>query len=95
VPGARRACLRIASASVMAVRTGLKPPSDMAKFLDDAFPPDKPVYRPPRLAWLLHCDYDHVYHLVDAKALADAGGPTGYRIPRKSIIDFLTKRRLA
>jgi hypothetical protein len=95
IPGATRICLRMATASVMAAKTGLKPSSDMAKFFDAAFPKDKPVYRPPRLAWMLHCDYDHIYHLLAAKALSDAGGATRYQIPRDSIIDFLTRRRLA
>jgi hypothetical protein len=94
-PGAQRLCLRVATASVLAVRTGLKPSSDMAKFFDGAFPKDKPVYRPPRLAWILHCDYDHIYHLLEAGALADAGGARRYQIPRESIVDFLAKRRLA
>jgi hypothetical protein len=94
VPGAKRVCLRMATASVLAARTGLKASSDIEKFFEFAFPTDKPVYRPPRLAWVLHCDYDHIYHLVEAKALADAGGETGYHIPRESIIKFLTERRL-
>jgi len=93
-PGATRLCLRMATASVLAVKTGLKPSSDMAKFFDAAFPKDKPVYRPARLAWMLHCDYDHIYHLLAAKALADAGGATRYQIPRESILEFLTQRLL-
>jgi len=93
-PGATRVCLRIASASVLAYKTGLKPSSDMAKFFDATFPKDKPFYRPPRLAWILHCDYDHIYHLLEANALADAGGSTRYQIPRESVVDFLAKRRL-
>jgi hypothetical protein len=94
IPGATRLCLRMSTANVLAARTGLKPSSDMAKFFDAAFPKDKPVYRPPRLAWILHCDYDHIYHLLAAKALADAGGATRYQIPRQSILDFLARRRL-
>ncbi len=93
-PGARRLCLRMATASVMAFKTGLKPSSDMAKFFDAAFPKERPVYRPPRLAWIFHCDYDHIYHLLAGKALADAGGATRYQIPRESIITFLTHRRV-
>ena len=93
-PGATRLCLRMATASVMAVKTGLRPSSDMAKFFDAAFPKDKPFYKPPRLAWMLHCDYDHIYHLLAAKALADTGDETRYLIPRESIIEFLAKRRL-
>jgi hypothetical protein len=94
-PGASRVCLRMATASVLAVKTGLKPSPDLEKFFDGAFPKDKPFYRPPRLAWILHCDYDHIYHLLTAKALADTGGATRYQIPRESILDFLGKRRLA
>lgn len=93
-PGATRLCLRMASASVLAFRTGLKPSSDLAKFLDAAFPGETPIYRAPRLAWILHCDYDHIYHLLASKALADAGGATRYQIPRESIIEFLTRRRV-
>jgi hypothetical protein len=95
VPGATRLCLRVAAANVLAVKTGLKPLTDMEKFLDSAFPADKPVFRPPRLAWLLHCDYDHIYHLLDAGALDDAGVATRYLIPRQSIITFLARRRLS
>jgi hypothetical protein len=95
VPGATRLCLRVAAANVLAVKTGLKPLTDMEKFLDGAFPADKPVFRPPRLAWILHCDYDHIYHLLETRALDDAGGATRYQIPRESIIGFMAKRRLA
>ncbi len=93
-PGARRVCLRVAAANLLAVKTGLKPLADLDKFLGDAFPADRPVYRPPRLAWMLHCDYDHIYNLLDTGALSDAGGATRYQIPRASIIKFLTHRRL-
>ncbi|HUD49090.1 MAG TPA: hypothetical protein VMR33_19835 [Candidatus Baltobacteraceae bacterium] len=95
MPGATRLCLRVSTASVLAVRTGLKASSDMAKFFDGAFPKDRPHYRPPRLAWMLHCDYDHIYHLLAGNVLADAGGATRYQIPRQSILDFLAGRRLA
>jgi hypothetical protein len=94
LPGATRLCLRVAAASVMAVRTGLKPPVDLVKFLDSAIPKDKPFYPPPRLAWLLDCDNDHIYHLLAAGALADAGDATRYLIPRESVMDFLSKRQL-
>jgi hypothetical protein len=93
-PGARRLCLRVAAANLLAVKTGLKPLADLEKFLGDAFPKDKPVYRPPQLAWMFHCDYDHIYNLLDTRALDDAGGATRYQIPRASIIKFLTQRRL-
>ena len=93
-PGAKRICLRVAAASVRAVRTGLKPPSDLGKFLDTAFPKEKAHYKPPRLALLLDCDYDHIYHLLEAGALADSGDVNHYLIPRQSVIDFLEKRRL-
>jgi hypothetical protein len=94
-PGSRRLCLRVAAASVRAVRTGLKPPSDLGKLLDTAFPKEQAHYKPSRLASLLDCDYDHIYHLLDAGALADSGDVNHYLIPRQSIIDFLGKRRLA
>jgi hypothetical protein len=94
-PGAKRLCLRVAAASVRAVQTGLKPPSDLEKFLDTAFPKDQALYKPPRLALLLDCDYDHIYHLLEAGALADTGDVNHYLIPRQSIVNFLGKRRLA
>ena len=84
MPGATRLCLRVATASVLARRTGLKPRRTWKNSLTRRFPPDKPVYRPPRLAWMLHCDYDHIYHLLDAGALDDAGGATRYRFPAKA-----------
>jgi hypothetical protein len=93
-PGAARHFVRMATASVLAVRAGLRPSADIRKFFAGAFSPDKPVYRASRLAWMLQCDCDHIYHLVAARVLADAGGATRYQIPRESIIKFLTQRRL-
>ena len=94
-PGVSRKCLRVAAVNVRAVRSGLKPTEDLVKFFDSAFPAKEPHYGAPRLAWLMDCDYDHIYHLLKAKVLADAGNTTQYLIPRQSIFDFLTKRRLA
>jgi hypothetical protein len=93
-PGARRHCLRVATAGVLAVRSGLKASSDLEKFLDAAFPKGQPVCPAARLAWKLHCDYDHIYHLLAARALSDAGTATRYQIPRESILKFLANRRL-
>ncbi|HEY3856053.1 MAG TPA: hypothetical protein VGO67_16815 [Verrucomicrobiae bacterium] len=94
-PGVSRMCLRVASVNLQAVRSGLKPMEEFAKFFDSSFPAKEPHFGAPRLAWLMDCDYDHIYHLLKAKVLADAGNPTQYLIPRQSIFDFLTKRRLA
>jgi hypothetical protein len=94
IPGATRLCLRVATASVLAVRTGLKPSADMGRFFDAAFPKDTPIYRAARLAWILQCDYDHIYHLIGARALANVDRATRYQIPRESIVKFLGKRRL-
>jgi hypothetical protein len=94
-PGVKRICLRVAAVNVRAVSAGLKPSADLATFLNAAFSAKEPYYGAPRLAWLLDCDYDHIYHLLKAKVLTDAGNTTQYLIPRQSIFDFLTKRRLA
>jgi excisionase family DNA binding protein len=91
-PGVKRLCLRIATPSLLALKTGLKLPTDDGKFLNGAFP--QPFYNAPALAALLQCDYDHIYNLIQAKALADMGRGTHYLIPRESIIEFLTKRRV-
>jgi hypothetical protein len=93
-PGAVRQCLRVATASILAARSGLKASADLEKFIEMTFPKERPVYRPGRLAWILHCDHDHIYHLLGSGTLSDAGGATRYQIPRESIVSFLTKRRL-
>ena len=36
----------------------------------------------------MDCDYDHIYHLLKAKVLADAGNTTQYLIPRRSFSIF-------
>jgi len=91
-PGVKRVCLRIATPSLLALKTGLKPPTDSPKFLMSAFP--KPFYNAPALAALLQCDYDHIYNLIQGKALEDMGIDSHYLIPKESIIDFLAKRRV-
>jgi hypothetical protein len=91
-PGVRRVCLRIATPSLLALKTGLKPATDTTKFLIGAFP--KPHYNAPALAALLQCDYDHIYNLIQAKVLSDNGIGAHYLIPRESIFAFLTKRRI-
>jgi len=94
VPGAHRACLRVATAELLQLSVGRTPNGDLARLFDLVLPKNRPVYRPAQLAWLLHCDYDHIYHLLRANILADAGGRTRYQVPRDSIIAFLTERRV-
>jgi excisionase family DNA binding protein len=91
-PSVKRLCLRIATPSLLALKTGLKPPTDTAKFLNGAFP--QPFYNAPALASLLHCNDDHIYNLIQAKMLADIGIGAHYLIPKESIVDFLAKRRI-
>jgi hypothetical protein len=94
-PGKTRLCLRMATSNVLAFQSGLMPSSDLQKFFDTAFPRDKPLYSPPRLAWILHCEDEHIYHLLATGALIDAGDSNRHKVPRHSVIDFLQKRRLA
>lgn len=94
-PGKSRFCSRIATSNVMAFQSGLMPSSDLQKFFDIAFLREEPLYSPPRLAWILHCEDEHIYHLLASDALIDAGNSNRHKVPRDSIIDFLEKRRLA
>jgi hypothetical protein len=93
-PGACRQFLRVATASVLAAQAGLKASADLERFFEATFPKSKPIYRAARLAWIWHCDYDHIYTLLTEGELFDAGGATRYQIPRESVLKFLTKRRV-
>jgi hypothetical protein len=93
-PGCDRACLRVATTSVVALQRHKRPPADLAVFLDAVLPASQFSYKAPQLARLLQCDMDHVYHLIGAKVLADVGTSTRYRVPRDSVMQFLSERRI-
>ena len=93
-PGAERACIRMATASLVALQRIRLPSADMAAFLERVAPETQFSFLAPQLAKLLQCDLDHIYHLIAAKELEDVGGPTRYRVPRESVIRFLTDRRI-
>ncbi len=94
MPGTARACLRLAASSVVSLMHRREPESDLAAFLERAVPVTHYSFRAPQLARLWQGDYDHVYRLVGAGELEDIGGKTRYRIPRESVIRFLTARRI-
>jgi hypothetical protein len=93
-PGSDRACLRMATASVVALQRRHPPSAEVEPFLDLAVPATQFSFKAPQLARMLQCDLDHVYHLIAAKVLQDIGGPTRYRVPRDSVLRFLTERRV-
>jgi hypothetical protein len=93
-PGCERACIRMATASVVALQRVRLPSSELAPFLALVAPETQFSYRAPQLARLLQCDLDHIYRLVASKMLEDVGGPTRYRVPRASVLRFLTERRV-
>ncbi len=93
-PGASRLCVRLAASTVVSLMHGREPESDVAAFLERAVPPTHYSFRAPQLARLWRGDPDHIYRLVAAGALEDVGGKTHYRIPRESVIRFLTARRI-
>jgi hypothetical protein len=93
-PGGDRACMRMATASVVALQRIRKPSADLAPFLAQAVPETQFSYKAPQLARLLQCDLDHIHRLIADKELEDVGGPTRYRVPRESVIRFLTERRI-
>jgi hypothetical protein len=94
-PGKQRHCIRVATANVVARKNGLEPSFNVEKFLDAAFASDRRDYSAPALGCILQCNAEHIYHLISAKALSDAGNWSRYRIPRESIIKFLLSRRVA
>jgi hypothetical protein len=59
-----------------------------------AFPPEILVYEPARLAWMMQCDYDHIYNLIRARALSDVGRRS-YEVSRESLLCFLDERSLS
>ena len=93
-PGGDRACIRMATASVVALQRIRTPSADLAPFLAGVVPETQFSFRAPQLARLLQCDLDHIYNLIATNALQDVGGPTRYRVPRESVIRFLTERRV-
>jgi hypothetical protein len=90
----RRACMRLATASVVALQRHLRPPCDLEPFLAGALPDSQFSYKTSQLAWLLQCDSDHIYRLIAEKELEDIGGSIHYRVPRASMVHFLTARRV-
>jgi hypothetical protein len=93
-PGGGRACIRMATASVVAMQRIRRPSADLPPFLAQVAPETQFSFKAPQLARLLQCDLDHIYHLIAAKVLEDVGGPTRYRVPRESVVRFLTERRV-
>jgi hypothetical protein len=93
-PGAERVCVRMATASVVALQRRCRPASELAPFLAGLLPLSQFSYRVPELARMLQCDPDHIYHLIGAGMLEDVGGSTHYRVPRESIARFLAERRI-
>jgi len=93
-PGADRVCIRMATASVVALQRVRLPSADLAPFLDSVAPATQFSFKAPQLARLLQCDSDHIYRLISSKMLEDVGGPTRYRVPRESVIRFLQERRI-
>ena len=93
-PGADRVCLRMATASVVALQRVRTPSADLGLFLAKVVPETQFSYKAPQLARLLQCDLDHIYHLIGSHVLEDIGGPTRYRVPRDSVVRFLTERRV-
>jgi hypothetical protein len=93
-PGGRRACLRMATASVVALQRRRPLALALEAFLAGALPAGQFAYKAPRLARLLQCDPDHIYHLIGSHLLEDIGGSTRYSVSRESVIRFLTERRI-
>jgi hypothetical protein len=93
-PGSDRACLRMATASVVAMQRRHPPSTELEPFLNQAVPATQFSFKAPQLARMLQCDLDHVYRLITTRVLEDIGGPTRYRVPRESVIHFLTERRV-
>lgn len=93
-PARDRICVRVATASVVALQYKRRPPADLEPFLAGALPETQFSYKVSELARLFQCDMDHIYHLIGAKLLEDIGGSVHYRVPRESVAQFLTKRRV-
>jgi hypothetical protein len=93
-PGVRRACIRIATAALQGRLCGRQPFAAQPDFLEATFPPEILVYEPARLAWMMQCDYDHIYNLIRARALSDVGRRS-YEVSRESLLCFLDERSLS
>jgi hypothetical protein len=93
-PGSERGCIRVATASVVALQRHRPADCDLAGFLAEVLPAGQYSYKAPQLARMLQCDADLVYRLIGAKALEDVGGSTHYRVPRESVVRFLSERRI-
>ena len=93
-PGGDRLYIRLATASVLAVQKLRPPPCDLNEFLALVLPESQFSYKAPQVAGMLECDPDHIYRLIGVKELEDIGGSTRYRVPRDSLVRFLTQRRV-
>jgi hypothetical protein len=93
-PAGGRAYIRLATSSVVAAQRRRRAPGDLNKFLAELLPEGQFSYKAPQVARMLECDPDHIYRLIGAKALEDIGGSTRYRVPRDSLVRFLTQRRV-
>jgi hypothetical protein len=93
-PGGDRIYLRLAITSVLALQKHRLPSGDLNEFLAAALPEAQFSYQAPQVARMLECDPDHIYHLIAAKELEDIGGSTRYRVPRESLVRFLTQRKV-
>jgi hypothetical protein len=93
-PGGGRACIRMATASVVALQRSRPPCADLEPFLAGVAPEKQFSYQAPQLARLWQCDPDHIYRLIKTHVLEDVGGPTRYRVSRESVVRFLTDRRV-
>jgi len=93
-PGGERLCIRLATVSVVALQRHRPPPTDLDQFLAGTLPEGQFSYKAPQVARMLVCDPDHVYRLIGTNVLEDIGGSTRYRVPRESLVRFLTERRV-
>lgn len=92
-PG-ERSFIRMATASIVALQRARRPSAELAPFLAAVAPETQFSYQAPQLARLWQCDLDHIYRLLQFGMLEDIGGPTRYRVPRDSVVRFLTERRV-
>jgi hypothetical protein len=93
-PGGARICIRLSTASVVALQRHQLPAADLDQFLTQVLPAVQFSYRAPQVARMLQCDLDHIYRLIGAHVLEDVGGSTRYRVPRESLVRFFTERRI-
>jgi hypothetical protein len=93
-PGVRRACVRLSTAAVQGYISGAQSFPGLPEFLEAVFPPATATYEPATLAWMMQCDYDHIYNLIRTQALADVGRKS-YEVSRASLLRFLTERNIS